>query len=135
VTALRASVDAFLGAVRAGLAPNTPVLDGAVPDGTPVPYVVVTSDGGWPEADRLTVDIGRREIHPRVKAVGRTPKEAQNVAELAQRAVLTKRLPVDGATTGPVRLEASMTVTIDVGVTGGPVWFTTDQYALTTVPA
>lgn len=132
---LRATLDAFIARLRAVLQPAVPVYDGEVPATAPLPYVVVASDLGWPEGHRLALGADEHRLHPRIKAVGRDPREAQMVAENAQRAVLMQRLAVQGRQTGPVQLEASMTVTPDVGVPSGPVWFTSDQYAVLSVPS
>lgn len=132
---LRATHDAFLARLRAVLQPAVLVYDAEVPAGASVPYVVVASDLGWPEGTRLALGVDQQMLHPRVKAVGRDPREAQMVAEHAQRAVLMRRLTVQGRQTGPVQLEASMTVTPDTGVPSGVVWFTSDQYAVLSVPS
>lgn len=122
---------AFLDLLRAD--PNLTVFDGAPPDLTSPPYVVVWVAVDSERSDRLTFESSLATVRFTTHSVATTGQGARIVADRVRQAVLDARLDVPGWQTWPVRHEYGLPPQLDES-TGHPLISVIDGWTLATTP-
>lgn len=111
---------------------GVPVYEGVVHD-RPERYITVYTNAGIADADdRLAALASRRTIRYTIHCVGTSPEQAQWVADLAVDALTNFKPTVPGWRCTRLRHEASQTTLIDREVPGNAVYYTVDEFDLTT---
>lgn len=84
---------------------NLNVYDGAVPDQTPAPYVVVYINTDSERSERLTSNTSAGRVRITTHSVADTAQGARIVADRVRSALLDVRPVVAGVSTHPIRHE------------------------------
>lgn len=109
-------IDEFATAVLARLRADTKLLrvyDGAPPDKTAAPYVVVWVSTDNEGSERLTVDTSHASLRVITHSVGDTAQGARIIASRVRDALLDVRMPVAGYRAHPLRHEYGLPPTAD----------------------
>lgn len=123
-------------AVLARLAadPNLTVFDGAPPDLTVPPYVVVWVSVDTEGTNRLSVVTDRTSLRVTTHSVATTGKGARIVSNRVRAALLDVTLAVGGWRPWPIRHELGLPPQLDES-TGRPWISVVDGWTFTTTPA
>jgi len=130
---IRAVKNALLARLRAD-----PVLKDCTYEGVvttrPARYVTVYSDSGLREAERFTGGQWTSTQSFTVHSVGSTPDQAQFVAEKVFAQLLDHVLVVPERQCRRIRHGSSQPVQLDSAVSP-PLWYTVDEFDVTSTPA